>query len=74
MALEAAKVTSKMIIFVFGRGALPPPPRYPYQGSALDPLGASRRPPDPQPFFEYSKLKGSYATANNNLSVTHVCL
>jgi hypothetical protein len=38
MALEAAKVPSKMIIFVFGQGALPP--WSPYQGSALDPLGA----------------------------------
>lgn len=34
-----------------------------HQGSALDTLGASRRPQYLLPFFEYSKLKPSYATA-----------
>ena len=46
MALEARKVASKMLIFVFGRGASPP--WSPHQGSALDPLGALGGPQTPR--------------------------
>lgn len=65
MALRAAKVTSKMIIFVFGRGAFPPPPGTPTRAlpwtrwgpeAAPRPLAEIRLPAVPNLFPSIQKL------------------